>query len=149
MRCLAQATAKRQVLAMTFTAWCTPCRAHLPGAIEFARNHNLEFIVIVPEAEADALAGQAAALVRKIDPATRVVVISDSYGTSRGSKYKRFLKEIIPPAFPLIDDYSKYILFDKNGGVIFVSSWKDNRKYNWKVDTAVQNQKILPLLSRN
>ena len=49
----------------------------------------------------------------------------------------------------MIDDYSKYILFNKNGDVTFVSSWKDNRKYNWKVDTAVQNQKILPLLGRD
>lgn len=149
MQCIAKETSKQQVLAMTFAAWCTPCRAHLPGAIEFARKNDLEFIVVVPEAEGDALTAQAAGLVHKVDSSIRVVVIADSYGTDRGPKYKKFLKEIIPPAFPMIDDYSKYILFDKKGNVVFVSSWKDNRKYNWRVDTAVQNQKILPLLGKN
>jgi thiol-disulfide isomerase/thioredoxin len=149
MRCLAQSTQKRQLLAITFAAWCMPCRLHLPGAISFAKENNLEFVVIIPEGENDKYTADAAALVYKIDPSVRTVVISDvPYGADRGRKYKAFLRELIPPAFPMIDDYSKYLLFNKQGEVVFVSSWKDNKGNSWKTDTAVQNQKIRPLLTQ-
>ncbi len=146
LRCLAKEPSHQRLLCLTYAAWCTPCRAHLPGAIAFAAANRLKLIVIVPEAETDALLRDADAQVRKLDTGVRVVVVSDAYGKTRNPKYKRFLKELIPPPFPLIEDYSKYILFDKSGNVSYVSSWKDNRKNNWRSDTAIQNQRILPLL---
>ena len=45
-----------------------------------------------------------------------------------------------------IDDYSKYILLNKDGKVLMVTNFKDNKGDDWRDDTKMVKKKLLPLL---
>lgn len=146
IRCIAQNAAQKNTLFFTFGIWCEPCRLHLPGAIKFAKTHNLNFYVLLVEPEDDAKTSQAIDYLRKLDPGINIAVLKDSYGLKRSRKNKNFVKEITPQNLEAIDDYSKYILLDKSGKVLMVTNWKDNRDNDWRDDTAMVKRKLLPLL---
>jgi thiol-disulfide isomerase/thioredoxin len=145
--CIAKNTAKKNTLIFTFAPWCAPCRAHLPNAIKFAREHDLEFYVLLVEEENSLYADEGLQMVRNIDSTIQVAILKDAvYGIKSGGKNKQFLWEIIPAGFPKISDYSKYILLNKSGEVIMVTSYKDNEGKNWRSDSTVVQNRILPLI---
>jgi hypothetical protein len=41
---------------------------------------------------------------------------------------------------------SKYLVFNKTGEIEMITTWKDNRKYNWKDDSNMIKNKIIPLI---
>lgn len=147
IKCIAQNSANPKTLFFTFGIWCSPCRAHLPGAIKLAAEHNLDFYVLLLEKEDDQRTSQAIEYLRNIKPDIKIAILKDSvYGEKRTKKNKKFVNEITPKEFEAIDDYSKYILLDKQGRVLIVTNWKDNRdSKDWRDDTAV-HQKIISFL---
>ncbi len=54
--------------------------------------------------------------------------LKNIYGKKQRKRYKNFLTEITPKKFKNINDMSKYILLDKSGNVLMVTSYKDNLK---------------------
>lgn len=147
IKCIAQNSAHSKTLFFTFGIWCSPCIAHLPGAIRLASDHNLDFYVLLVEKEDDPRAGEAITYLRNLKPDIKIAILKDSmYGQKRTKKNKKFVTEITPNEFETIDDYSKYILLDKDGKVLIVTNWKDNKSSDdWKDDSAV-HRKIISLL---
>jgi hypothetical protein len=82
-----------------------------------------------------------------VDKSVKVAVLSDTtYGLKPKKRNKQFVKEITPTQFEAIDDFSKYILLNKEGEVIMVTTWKDNRDNDWRDDSKMVQQRIVPLL---
>lgn len=147
MKCMAQNASQKNTLFFTFGIWCEPCRLHLPNAIKFAADNNLNFYVLLVEPEADAKTKEAIDYLKKIKADIQIVVLKDEvYGTKRSKKNKKFVAEITPDYLEAIDDYSKYILFNKEGKVQMVTNWKDNKGNDWKDDTQILKTKLLPFL---
>ena len=148
IKCISQNSAKPKTLFFTFGIWCSPCRAHLPGAIKLAADRDLDFYVLLLEKEDDQKTADAIVYLRNLKPDIKIAILKDSvYGEKRTKKNKKFVAEITPKEFEVIDDYSKYILLDQQGQVLLVTNWKDNRdSKDWRDDSAV-HQKIISLLS--
>lgn len=146
LACKAKNSAHKNTLFFIFGVWCEPCRIHLPGALKLAKEHDVELYVVLLEKEDDKYVTQAVKYLQGIDKDIQVLVLKDAkYGDKRSKKNKKFVTEITPPQFEDIDDYSKFILFDKQGKVIMVTNWKD---YNddWKDEESMIKRRILPLL---
>ena len=146
--CLSKNSNKEKSLFYTFGIWCSPCRAHLPNAIKLAKDYNLDFYVLLIEKENSEKTKNAIDYLKNIEKTIKVLILKDiTYGTKAGSKYKKFLKEITPANFENIDDMSKYILVNKQGKIVMVTNWKDNRENNWKDDSEMIKKRILPVLN--
>lgn len=146
---IARTSGKKHTLFFTFGIWCSPCRAHLPNAIKLAKEQDLEFYVLLPDAEGSDRVKQAVDYIHKLDPAIKVAVLKTAvYGDKLKKRNKKFVTEITPPGFEDIDDFSKYIIVDNSGKVVMVTNYKDNEKYDWKDDSNMINERILPVLSK-
>ena len=102
--------------------------------------------VVLLEKEDDKYIAQAVQYLKEVDKDIKILVLKDAvYGTKRTRKNKKFVTEITPSQFENIDDYSKFILYDKEGKVIMVTNWKDYND-NWKDEESMIKRRILPLL---
>ena len=147
MKCIAQNSDKKNTLFFTFGIWCEPCRLHLPNAIKFAAENNVDFYVVLVEAETDGLAKQAIDYLKKIKSDINILILKDEiYGLKRSKKNKKFVTEITPKELENIADYSKYILINNTGKVLMVTNWKDNQENDWTDDTKMVKKRIAPLL---
>lgn len=149
MLCLAKSSEKEKTLVYTFGAWCTPCFKHLPNAIELAEEHDLDFYILLKDEENSDNELNAIAFFKeikeKINLEIKVIILKDANGRPN-KKYKKFLSAITPSTFENIADMSKYIIIDKEGKVLMVTSWKDNRENDWEDDSKMIKEKILPIL---
>lgn len=147
MKCMAENSSKKNTLFFTFGVWCEPCRLHLPNAIKFTEENNVDFYVLLVEAEADVRAKEAIEYLKKINKDIKIVILKDeAYGIKRSVKNKKFISEITPKGLENIDDYSKYILLNNQGKVLMVTSWKNNRENDWRDDRDMIKKCLLPLL---
>lgn len=147
IKCIAQNSNKKNTLVFTFGTWCEPCRLHLPNAIKFANENDLNFYVLLVEAEEDPITKQSIDYLKSIKSDIKVIILKDEiYGTRRSKKNKKFVSEITPEEFENIADYSKYILINNKGKVLMVTNWKDNKENDWEDDTEMVKKRILPLL---
>ena len=138
---------KKNTLFFTFGIWCEPCRLHLPDAIKLAKEHDLNFyVLLVDSKESEDRIKMAVSFIKEIDKDVKIAILNDEvYGTKLKKRNKKFLTEITPPQFENIDDFSKYILLDNTGKVIMVTNYKDNDG-DWRNDSKIVEKKILPLL---
>ena len=148
IRCLAINTPKDNLLLFTFGMWCSPCIAHLPNALKLAKDYNLDlYVLLIDEEDKTDLLGKTSEFLKEKDPNIKIAILTDQYGGKRNKKYKKFLKEITPRNFENINDMSKYIIFDKEGNVIMITSWKDNKDNEWKDDSKMIKKTIIPVLT--
>lgn len=147
IKCMTENSAKKNTLFFTFGVWCKPCRLHLPNAIQFSIDNDVNFYVLLVEAEGHEKTKEAIDYLKAIKEDIKIVILKDEkYGDKRNEKNKKFVKEITPKEFENIDDYSKYILLNSKGEVIMVTNWKDNEGNDWRDDSEMIKKKILPLL---
>jgi thiol-disulfide isomerase/thioredoxin len=147
LRCIAENSNKKNTLFFTFGVWCEPCRLHLPNAIKFAEENNVDFYVLLVEAEEDLKTKEAFDYIKKLNNEIKIVILKDEiYGIKRNRKNKKFLLEVTPKENENIDDYSKYILLNNQGKVLIVTNWKDNKGNDWRDDTPMIKRCLLPLL---
>lgn len=147
IKCIAENSLKKNTLFFTFGIWCKPCRLHLPNAIQFSIENNIDFYVLLLEVEGDEKTKQAIDYLRGINEDIKIVILKDElYGLKRNEKNKKFVEEITPERFEVIDDYSKYILLNNKGEVLMVTNWKDNKGNDWKDDKEMVKKRVLPLL---
>ncbi len=147
LRCIAKNSGKKNTLFYTFGIWCEPCRLHLPNAIKIARQFNIDLYVIIVDAEGSKKASDAVNYLQKLDKDIKIAIYKNSvYGEKTGKRNRKFVKEITPAKFEMIDDYSKYILLDNKGEVLMVTTWKDNKGNDWRDDSKMTDKKIVPLL---
>jgi len=143
---LAQKTDKKNTLIYTFGIWCEPCRLHLPTAIKLAKEYDLNFYVLLVDEQNCDKTKRAIDYLQKIDPNIKIAILKDSvYGTNTRKRNTKFVTEITPPQFEMIDGFSKYILLNKKGEAIMVTNWKDNPG-DWRDDSDMVKIKIVPLL---
>lgn len=147
--CLAKNSKKEKTLVYTFGSWCAPCIKHIPNAIKLARDYNLDFYVLLTDKENSDRELTAIRILneaqKQIDFKIKVVNLKDENGRPN-KKYKHFLKEITPSKFENINDMSKYIILDKSGSVLMVTTWKDNRDNDWEDDSLMIEKTIKPIL---
>ncbi|RUT71795.1 hypothetical protein D0817_03670 [Flavobacterium cupreum] len=147
IKCIAENSDKKNTLFFTFGVWCKPCRLHLPNAIQFSTENNVNFYVLLVEAEENEKTKEAIDYLKAIKDDIKIVILKDeSYGVKRSEKNKKFVKEITPKEFENVDDYSKYILLNNKGEVVIVTNWKDNNGNDWRDDSEMIRKRILPLL---
>lgn len=146
LRCIAKQSKNENTIIYTFGIWCSPCRLHLKNAIALKDKYDINLLILLIEPETDKIIQKTLDYLHNIDPKIKIVLLKDKYGKKRNKKYKRFLKEITPENFENLNGMSKYLVFDKKGEVIMITTWKDNRKYNWKDDSNMIKDKIIPLL---
>ncbi|MCF6168772.1 thioredoxin family protein [Lutibacter sp.] len=146
--CLSRHTNKNGVLIYTFGIWCSPCVLHLPNALKLAQDYNLDLYVLLIDKEDDfKTINLTVNYLKKTREDINIAILKDESEKNRNRKYKRFLKKITPQQFENINGMSKYILINKKGDVIMVTNWKDNKKYDWRDDSFMLKEKIIPLLS--
>lgn len=147
IKCIAENSGKKNTLFFTFGVWCKPCRLHLPNAIRFSTENDVNLYVLLVEAEGDKKTKEAIDYLRGVKEDIKIVILKDElYGVKRSQKNKKFLKEITPKEFENIDDYSKYILLNNKGEVVMVTNWKDNNGNDWRDDSEMIKKRIVPLL---
>ena len=147
IKCIAKNSTKTNTLFFTFGVWCKPCRLHLPNAIQFSNDNNIDLYILLVEGEENEKTEEAIKYLKDIKNDIKIVILKDeSYGTKRSEKNKKFIIEITPKEFEIVDDYSKYILINKNEKVLIITNWKDNIGNDWRDDSKMLKTKILPLL---
>jgi thiol-disulfide isomerase/thioredoxin len=143
VRCIAQNSDKDITVFFTFSGSCSPCRKHLPEAVQLAKEQNTNFYLLITDRENDEYIEKTIAIAKQIVPEEKLkmVIISDSLyspgkrykkrksfisiSTVIQEKYTQFLNEITPAQFENIANMSKYIVLNKQGEVIFISNYKD------------------------
>ena len=148
IREIAKNSEKKNTLFFTFGTWCEPCRHHLPTAIKLAKDYNLDLYVLLVDAQKDEQRIDFAKLyITGLHENLKIAILDDAvYGNKLKKRNKQFVTEVTPPQFENIDDFSKYILLNKDGEVIMVTNWKDNRDNDWRDDSKMVQQRIAPLL---
>ncbi|MEN2400944.1 hypothetical protein GKZ90_0014255 [Flavobacterium sp. MC2016-06] len=147
LKCIAENSKTKNTIFFTFGVWCKPCRLHLPNAIQFSIENNIDLYILLVEAEGDEKTKEAIKYLKGIKEDIKIVILKDElYGTKRSEKNKKFVTEITPKDFENIDDYSKYILLNNKGEILMVTNWKDNNGNDWRDDSKMIQKKILPLL---
>lgn len=148
IKCLAK-NDKEFTLIYTFGLWCEPCIVHLKDVLDLVNNYNLKLLVLVVDRNETNYAYSKKYLESKKEGIT-VMSLKNVYGKKEKKRYKNFLSEITPKKFNNINDMSKYILLDKNGNVLMVTSYKDNLKgEDWKDNKPMLERKIIPLLTKD
>ncbi|KGO86950.1 hypothetical protein Q765_08280 [Flavobacterium rivuli WB 3.3-2 = DSM 21788] len=143
---LAQQSGKKNTLFYTFGIWCEPCRLHLPTAIKVAKDYDLDFYVLLVDPQNSNKIIGAVDYLQKLDKDIKIAVLKDAvYGDKTQKRNTKFVAEITPPQFEMIDDYSKYILLNNAGKVIMVTNWQDNPD-SWEDDSDMVQIKIVPLI---
>jgi len=146
-KCIAKNTKKDKLVVYTFGLWCKPCIAHLDNAISLEENYNIEFYVLLVDNESEnELIKKTIEFLRKKKQDINIVILKDEYGKRRNQKYKKFLKEMTPDSFKNIAGMSKYIVYNNEGEVVMVTTWKDREGDDWKDDSSVIKNKVIPLL---
>ncbi|MFT6065013.1 MAG: thiol-disulfide isomerase/thioredoxin [Polaribacter sp.] len=147
IKCIAKSD-KKFTLVYTFGLWCEPCIVHLKDVLDLVENFDLKLLVLVIDRNETNYAYSKKYLESKKEGIT-VMSLKKTYGNREKKRYKKFLLEITPKKFNNIDDMSKYILLDKNGNVLMVTSYKDNLKSeDWKDDKPMLERKIIPLITK-
>jgi thiol-disulfide isomerase/thioredoxin len=147
IKCIAKSD-KKFTLVYTFGLWCEPCIVHLKDVLDLAENYNLKLLVLVIDRNETNYAYSKKYLESKKE-GIKVMSLKNIYGKREKKRYKNFLSEITPKKFNNIDDMSKYILLDKNGKVLMVTSYKDNLKgEDWKNNKPMLKRKIIPFLTK-
>lgn len=146
---IAKDSPKKNTLFYTFGIWCEPCRLHLPTAIKLAKDHDLDFYVIIVDSQTSDRVAPAVSFLKEQDKDIKIAILSDAtYGEKTKKRNTKFVKEITPPQFENIDDFSKYILLNQQGEVIMVTNYKDNEGNDWRDDSKMVQQRIVPLLKK-
>lgn len=144
---IAKESTKKYTLFYTFGIWCKPCRLHLPTAMKLAKDYDLDFYVIIVDSWDSDNTLEAVSYLKEQDKDINIAVLSDlHYGTKTRKRNKIFVKEITPPQFEEIADYSKYILLNNSGEVLIVTNYKDNEGHDWRDDSQMVKDKIVPLI---
>jgi len=146
LRCISKKSKNKNTIVYTFGIWCSPCRLHLKNAIDLRKKYDVNLLVLLIETETDVLIQKTIDYLVNIDPDIRILLIKDKYGKKRNRKYTKFLDEVTPEKFENINGMSKYLVFNKTGEIEMITTWKDNRKNNWKDDSNMIKNKIIPLL---
>ena len=123
-----------------------PCRFNLKNAINLKYQYDVNLLVLLIESETNGIIQNTIDYIHKIDSKVKIVLLKDKYGKRKHKKYKTFLKEITPEKFENINGMSKFLVFNKNGEIEMITTWKDSRKDDWKDDSNMIKNKIVPLL---
>tara|TARA_R110001583_G_scaffold153501_1_gene305227 strand:- start:588 stop:1154 length:567 start_codon:yes stop_codon:yes gene_type:complete len=146
LRCLSINSKNQNTIVYTFGIWCSPCKLHLKNAVNLKGKYDVNLLVLLIELENDKIIKKTIDYLHNIDPRIEIIVLKDKYGKKRNKKYKEFLKEITPENFENLNGMSKYLVFDKGGKIKMITTWKDNIKYDWKDDSNMIKDKIIPIL---
>ena len=131
----------------TLASWCEPCRLHFPDAVDLEKTGRVNLFVILVESETDKRILNAINFIKSYSKNIKYGVLKDEvYGTKTGKRNNKFVTQITPESFELIDDYGKFIVVDKSGIILYVSNWKDYNK-DWKNAKKMIESKILPLIN--
>ncbi len=142
---LLQLSVNNTVLVYTFSVICEPCILHLKNAIDLSNKYKIDFYVLLIQKNGK-LNQPAIEFLKKQKNDIKIITIKDEYSVKNNKSYKRFLKDITPKEFKNISDYSKYIVI-KNKKVLMVTNYKDNEiSDDWRDDTPMLKEKIIPLL---
>ncbi len=145
IKCLAKGY-EGYTLVYTFGMWCQPCIVHLKDVIDLTEKHNLNLLILaVDRNKTNYLHTK-----KYIDSKKKGIIVmslNSIYGKNENKKYKKFISEITPNNFEDINDMSKYILLNKQGEVLMVTSYKDRLKdESWEDDKPMLKRKITPFL---
>lgn len=147
VRAIAKESTEKYTLFYTFGIWCEPCILHLPTAMKLAKEHNLNFYVLLVDSQGSERLPRTVSYLLEQDKDMKIAILADSvYGERTAKRNKKFVREITPPQFEAIDDFSKYILLNREGKVIMVTNYKDNEGNDWRDDSKMVQKRIVPLL---
>lgn len=149
--CITQNSEKEFILIYTFGIWCEPCINNIGDTLKLVWQNDLDFYVLIKDRENNWATKDAISYLMKIQELSKehypdfkinILVLKDSDGRPN-KKYMKFLTKITPSEFENIDDMSKYILFDTQGKLLAITTYKDKKDIgNWKMI----EDKIMPLL---
>lgn len=149
IECLCKSSKSKFTLFFTFGSWCEPCILHLPNAIKLSKQYDLTLYVLLIDNENTKREFDAVNYLKKLNENLNILIIKDFKNLKPKKKYINFLNDITPENFENINDMSKYLLFNEEGKVLQITTWKDNREYDWQDDTNMLKEKIIPILENN
>ncbi|KFF26256.1 hypothetical protein [Chryseobacterium vrystaatense] len=148
--CIAKNSGKPNTVFYTLASWCKPCIEHLPDALKLENDFNTQVYIVLVESEDNMKVKLAMSIVKKRSELANMLVLKNTvYGDAVKKRNKIFAKQITPPNFETIPDFSKFIVVNNQGEVKMVTNWKDYRKLDNKNKEGVQemlSHTVIPLL---
>jgi thiol-disulfide isomerase/thioredoxin len=154
--CIAENSDKSHTIFYTFAWWCAPCKINIVDTMNLlSENENADLYVVLIDKEGSEFLDLAIQYVEQNFPkfpAEKILVIKDYEKRGKTKKYKEFLTAVTPKPFEVIDDMSKFIILNKQGETLLVTSWKDRNGgksiKDWKFgDAAFIKRAIFPVLT--
>lgn len=154
--CITEHSEKDNILIYTFGIWCTPCIEDFPDVLKLVVENELDFYVLIKDKEDNWATEDGVDYLMKVqekweevypDFKINTLILKDADGRPN-KKYRKFLDEITPSKFENITDLSKLILYNNEGELQMITTWKDKKDENgedigkWKM---IEN-KIIPLI---
>jgi len=137
--CLAKNADKERTLFYTFASWCKPCIDHLPDLVALSIVHDINMYFVLIDKENSIRVKWAKDILSNYERVIKenheqdfkfnILVLKDETGR-RKKNYLKFLTEITPSQFEVINDMGKHIVIDKSGDVLLVTSYKDKTENN-------------------
>lgn len=146
LMCIARKSEKPYTIVYTLASWCVPCRMHLPDALDLQNNEKVNLFILLVESEQDIKVKNAISFVRTHSNTVDIGLLKDSiYGTKTKKRNKKFVIEMTTEGKEIIDDYGKFIVFNKSGDILKVTSWKDFNN-DWKDSKTMIKNTIIPIV---
>lgn len=145
--CTSRASEKNHTIIYTFGIWCGPCKLHLKNAIMLQEKYDVDLYILLIDDNEPEILTRTYDYLTNINQNLKVILLNSNYGRGRNRRYKKFLKEITPPNFENLNGMSKYIVINESATIEMITTWKDNKQYDWTDDINMLNNKVIPLLT--
>lgn len=148
LRCLATSSGKSNTIFLTYARWCGPCLYKIHTLFKLADEYDVELYVLMMDPENQRITYLGMEYVLEVNPNAKIVIIKDEGKKGKKRKYRDFLKKITPVNQDVIDDMGKWIVYDSEGSLKLITSYKDTEEETDKYDRAMVKRLIIPLLSK-
>lgn len=148
--CIAKNSDQPITVFYTFASWCQSCRMHLLQALYLEKYYKSNVYILLVEGESDPRIINGINYIKKYAPDGKMVVLKDDiYEGGVKKRNRKFVREITPAQFENIDDFSKFIIMNKEGETLLVTTYKDSENDpNWTDAMPMIKRKVIPLLEK-
>lgn len=149
--CIAENSDQPITIFYTFASWCQPCRMHLLQALYLEKSYQSNVYIVLVEGESDPRIINGIDYIKKYATEAKMVVLKDDiYEGGVKKRNRQFVNDMTPADFENIADFSKFIMINKEGKTLLVTTYKDSEKDpDWKDAMPMIRRKIIPLLEKD
>jgi len=161
--CIAQNSDKDITIFLTYAEYCVPCKEKIPKVMELSEKYNADFyLLLIGKEDDDFFNKKTLSAINSYNKLLKAVIITDLLygentlkyvyrkrlieliGQRHSEKYREYLKQITPPKFENTNELSKFIVLNKKGEVLLVTSYNDpeNISYDEKLIKVIETYRM-------